>query len=46
MQCLPDALKDRHYYTPGDQGSEIKVKRRLEQIKAIKDHYAQIRRKS
>lgn len=45
MQCLPDPLKDKHYYEPSDQGSEIKVKKRMEQIKAIKDHYSQIRRK-
>ncbi len=36
MTCLPDILKDRHYYTPSDQGSETKVKHRLDQIKEIK----------
>ncbi|MCF0107336.1 MAG: replication-associated recombination protein A [Holdemanella sp.] len=41
MQCLPDRLINREYYKPTDQGSEVKVQRRLEQIKAIK---AQVRR--
>lgn len=37
MQCLPDALKDRVYYVPSDQGSEPRVEKRLEQIKSIKE---------
>lgn len=45
MQCLPDALAGHHYYEPSDQGSEIKVKKRMEQIRMIKEHYAQLRRK-
>jgi putative ATPase len=32
MQCLPDALKDRRYYLPTEQGREAKVKERLEAI--------------
>ena len=32
MQCMPDSLKDRHYYHPTDQGSEAKVRERLEEI--------------
>ncbi len=36
MKCLPDKLNGHHYYEPSDQGSEIKVKKRLEQIKMIK----------
>ena len=32
MQCMPDSLKDRKYYLPTDQGSEIRVKERMEQI--------------
>lgn len=39
MVCLPDALKDREYYIPSDQGSELKVQKRLAQIKAIKANY-------
>lgn len=41
MTCLPDSLLNREYYVPGNQGSEVKVQKRLEQIKAIK---AQVRR--
>lgn len=36
MQCLPDALKDRTYYRPTDQGAEGAVKDRLEHIRAWK----------
>ncbi len=32
MQCLPDALADRRYYHPTDQGRERQVKERLEEI--------------
>ncbi len=32
MQCLPDALADRRYYIPGDQGDEAAVKARLDEI--------------
>ena len=34
MQCLPDSLKDKEYYKPGNQGLETKYGERL---KAIKD---------
>lgn len=34
MRCLPDALLTRRYYHPGTQGSEAKVRGRLEQIEA------------
>lgn len=33
MQCLPDNLKGREYYSPTEQGSEVRYKKRLEQIK-------------
>lgn len=36
MQCLPDALLDRAYYQPTEQGLEGKYKARLDQIKAWK----------
>ena len=36
MQCLPDALKDRRYYLPTEQGREAKVKERLDAILAWK----------
>lgn len=32
MQCLPDTLKDRRYYQPGEQGDEKQVKERLNRI--------------
>ncbi len=44
MRCLPDALADREYYVPSDQGSELKVQKRLAQIKAIKAKVAKDRR--
>ncbi len=37
MQCLPDALKDRHFYHPTTQGQEARYKERLEQITAWKE---------
>lgn len=45
MQCLPDKLKDHAYYRPGDQGSEVKVARRMEQIDAIKNSLREKRKK-
>ncbi|MCQ2069958.1 MAG: replication-associated recombination protein A [archaeon] len=33
MQCLPDALKDRRYYEPGNKGSEVYYKKRLDAIR-------------
>lgn len=45
MQCLPDALKDKQYYVPSDQGSEPRVQKRLEQIKSIKDMIARSKKK-
>ncbi len=38
MQCLPDSLKDRQYYTPTEEGSEAKFKARLDAIKEYKKH--------
>lgn len=32
MQCLPDALADRRYYQPTEEGMEKQVKERLEEI--------------
>lgn len=45
MQCLPDALAYKKYYVPSNQGSEVKVQRRLEQIQAIKAMVAKNKRK-
>lgn len=36
MQCLPDTLKDRHYYQPTNEGQEKHVKQRLEIIRKWK----------
>lgn len=36
MQCLPDSLAGREYYIPTEQGTEIKIKERLRQIKEWK----------
>ena len=36
MQCLPDALKGREYYSPTEQGQEAKYKARLDKIKEWK----------
>ena len=36
MQCLPDALLDREYYKPSEQGLEGRFKARLQQIKEWK----------
>jgi putative ATPase len=32
MQCLPDSLKDRHYYRPTSEGFERELKKRWEEI--------------
>ncbi len=33
MQCLPDNLRDRSYYRPTNEGTEKRVRERLEEIK-------------
>ena len=39
MQCLPDSLKNKEYYTPTEEGNEVRFKNRLEMIKKWKkDH--------
>ncbi|WP_337476026.1 replication-associated recombination protein A [Acidaminococcus timonensis] len=40
MQCLPDALKDRTYYHPTEQGLEARYKARLQQIKDWKREHS------
>jgi len=37
MQCLPDLLKDSHYYEPTEQGLEKKFKDRLDYIQNLKN---------
>ncbi|MCL1830195.1 MAG: replication-associated recombination protein A [Oscillospiraceae bacterium] len=45
MQCLPDSLKDRHYYIPTEQGSEKRVKERLLQIEQWHKEHDGVERK-
>ncbi len=40
MQCLPDSLAGKEYYTPTEEGSEIRFKTRLEEIKAWKKEHS------
>ncbi len=35
MTCLPDSLADRKYYLPTDQGFELRLRQRLEEIRRI-----------
>lgn len=39
MQCLPESLKDKHYYNPTTQGVEKRVKERKEAIEAWKKQH-------
>ena len=41
MQCLPDSLKDRVYYTPTNQGVEQRCREQLERIKAWKKSHTE-----
>ncbi len=34
MTCLPDSIKDRRYYDPGTMGAEVRLKARLDAIRA------------
>jgi len=36
MTCLPDSLQGRIYYRPTDQGFELRLRQRLEEIRKIK----------
>jgi len=40
MQCLPDHLKDRHYYRPTDEGFEKRLREKLEAIREWKQQHA------
>jgi putative ATPase len=42
MVCLPERLQGRKYYVPSDQGSEVKVARRMQ---AIEEYKAMLRKK-
>ncbi|MGB6874592.1 MAG: hypothetical protein WBD87_01025, partial [Candidatus Acidiferrales bacterium] len=36
MTCLPESLSGRVYYHPTDQGMEVRIRQRLEEIRRIK----------
>jgi putative ATPase len=36
MQCLPDNLRDRVYYQPTNEGTEKRIRERLEEIKKLR----------
>ena len=38
MQCLPDNLRDRVYYTPTNEGIEKRIRERMEEIRKIRSH--------
>ena len=40
MQCLPDSLLGREYYTPTEEGTEAKFKARLNEIKKWKNEHS------
>ncbi len=40
MQCLPDSLLGREYYTPTEDGTEAKLKARLNEIKKWKNEHS------
>jgi putative ATPase len=44
MQCLPENLKDRHYYRPTDQGFEKRLREKLAAIEEWKKKYAEQRK--
>jgi len=41
MQCLPDNLRDRHYYRPTDQGFEKRLQEKLTAIEDWRRKYAE-----
>jgi len=38
MQCLPDNLRDRHYYHPSNEGFERELRKRMEEIVQARRH--------
>lgn len=41
MECLPESLKGKEYYVPGNQGQEAEVRKRLEEIKKFRRDFEQ-----
>lgn len=46
LQCLPDSLKNRTYYSPTEQGLEVRIKNRLDEIKKWKAEHRKAEAKS
>ena len=36
MECLPESLKGKEYYVPGDQGQEAAIKEKLARVKEFR----------
>ena len=41
MECLPESLRGRRYYVPGEAGSEARAKQRLEAVLRWRAEHAQ-----
>lgn len=46
LTCLPDAVAGRRYYQPKGAGREAEAKRRLEELRALRDRLGKERRRS
>jgi len=40
LECLPDALRGRRYYRPGDRGAESEIRARLEAARLVRERRA------
>jgi putative ATPase len=45
MQCLPDNLKDRHYYRPTEEGFEKRLKEKMKAIEEWRKKYVMSEKK-
>ncbi len=45
LTCLPDAVANRRYYAPKGAGREADVKRRLEELRALRERLAKERKR-
>jgi putative ATPase len=46
LTCLPDAVANRRYYAPKGAGREVDAKRRLEELRALREKLAKERKRS
>lgn len=46
MECLPESMRGKEYYFPGEQGNEARYKEKLQQIKAWKAERRKSNRKA